>query len=244
VEKQLLQIKVDLMNLNQNSSDLDGPPYVGLDYASILFMFNFTMNRFMLSKHEFASINNFPADYTRRYQRREQLKTKRMLQGKYLNALFLDDPFCTLKHVDLSIQTVEPASPAQHIATAFPSDTGEASTSQHKINLSFAEEEEDGVKISGSSQTEELPNPEQVKEGLLNQDYMAILDAPLDEDMPVVEDTPKVQSLVLEEKDDLLFVPKPPYNANYVNAQLVRMNRLMSKFGSSTWFKFTVIQSK
>jgi hypothetical protein len=231
------------MNLNKISTDPDGPPYVGLDYANILFMFNFTMNRFMLSKHEFASINNFPDDYTRRYRRREQLKTKRMLQGKYLNALFLDDPFCTLKHVDLSIQTVDPASPAKHIAVAFPSDTGEASTSQHKINLSFAEEEEDGVKISGSSQTEELPNPEQVKEGLLNQDYMAILDAPLDEDMPVVEDNPKVQSLLLEEKDELLFVPKPPYNANYVNAQLVRLNRLMSKYGSSTWFKFTVIQS-
>lgn len=71
------------------------------------------------------------------------------------------------------------------------------------------------------------------------------MDVPLcDEVTTVVEDTATVQRSALEEKSDaFLFLPKSPYNAEIVNAQLIRHKTLTLKFGSSLWYKFTVTNS-
>jgi hypothetical protein len=240
VEKQWLQLRRDQLDWSKTSTDLDAAAYVGLESTKLHFMFCFTMNRFMLNGIENSSINNFPADYTRRYHRRLMLKSRGMPQEKYLNALFMDDPFGTMKQVNPSIKIVEPATPAQLINIVFSWHMGKlgvkASASQSRMNS--VQETGDCSEITDSSQTS---NPDKVKAGAVCQEYMAILDDPLDEDMANVEDAPQVQSLDPQEKDEnLLFVPKPPYNSDNVNAHLTRLNRLMTKFGNFIWFKFTV----
>lgn len=251
MEKQWLQMKTDhSLDLKNESTDLDVVAYVGFDILSLQFMFNFSMNQFMLSKWELNVISHFPVDYTRRYQRRLSLKSRIVLQEKYLNALFLDDPFNIVRRVDLNIRKVNPASPAQHIVKAFSGDTGESSTqasssqSLWKVDFKAMQESEDDSDIADSSQIDGSSNAKHVNKEAVSQDeYMAILDEPLDEDKSVVKAEPEVQRLVEEKDDNRLFVAEPPYNADNVNAQLARLNRLTSKFGALMWFKFTVTKS-